>query len=464
MGNMSSHIAQITGLSLLLAGIGPAVGQDAMQGDRGLTFGITSTLRTNDNIDLRAASPGTVTLWDNRLSFGAFSETQASRISLDLGATIRSTNAPGQPNSTRIDDPSARFAYRLESPGALFEIDAVYNQVSLSFADPLRLISDNPDGGTDDRDLAASDGTRRTYGATLRLEGGRVNPVGYGLSASYNRTEYNTTRPGGLYDSQTRTVNGFVRLQVSPVIESRISAFWEEYDSDDIEQRSRRTIGTSLNVSYDINPVTVAIFDLGYRKTDETTLSSGATSTDGITGSFVLSRDIPTGNVSAELSRRLSPNGYRNSFELSGTFERPSGEVAATLGLTKGNTGDLQWIGRLATRYDLPRGSVSAELDRSVRTTTEGVESISNRASLSYQMEVTPRSSFSFGLDYVEINEVRSPQSSALTGLNASYTHTLTQDWELEAGYEYRKQTETALLPRDSNAFYLTVRRDFTTH
>lgn len=461
MGNMSRQTAKIAGIALLLAGLQPALAQEA-PGGRGLTFGISSTLRTNDNINLQNPSAGRVTLWDNRLSFGMFSETQISRLSLDLGATIRTASVPGQSTETTIDDPSAAFAYRLESANALVELDATYNQVSLSFADPLRLIDENPDDGVDDRDLVRADGTRLNYGANLRFEGGRVDPVGYGLSASHNRTEYSNAGTGGLYNSRTSAADAFLRLQFSPVLETRISAFWEQYDSDDTDQRSRRTIGTSLSMSYEINPVTVASFELGYRKIDETTLTSSATTVDGITGSFGLSRDIPTGNVRADLSRTLSSSGHRDTFELSGTFERPMGEINAALGLTKASIGDVQWIGRLGTRYEMARGSVSATLERSVRTATEGVENISNRVAVTYSMDVTPRSSFSFGLDYSEVNEVGSDETRTLSGANASYTHALTQDWALEAGYEYRKRTETAEEPRDSNEFYLTVRRDFT--
>lgn len=461
MGQISRHFAQIAGTAFLLVGGAPALAQEASSASKGFTFGLSSTLRSNDNMGLRAPSAGTVTLWDNRLSFGAFSETQRSRISLDLGATIRTTSLPGQAISTTIDDPSATLAYRLENPNAVLELDAHYNQISLDFADPLRLIADNPDGGVDDRDLSRAGGTRLRYGATARFEGGQADPMGYGLSVTHDRTEYRNATSTGLYDSRSTDVNGFLRLRFSPVVETTLSAFWAKTDTQDAEQRSRRTIGTALNLRYEIDPITVASFELGYREIEETTLSTGLVASDGLTGSVLLSRDIPTGNVSAEISRSRSIRGQRDTFQLSGVFERPAGEISATVGVTRADGRPAQWIGRLAARHDLARGTILTTLERSVRTTGEGTENIADRASISYETELTPTTSFSIGFDYAELSDVGSVQTSALTGANASYTFELTPDWALETGYEYRKRAETTQVTRDSNEIFLTLRRDF---
>lgn len=462
MGNRAKLTALLAGTTLISTGITPANSQEATPGGLALSFGIASTLRINDNLGLRDPSVGTTTLWDNRLTFGVVSETPTARLGFDIGATIRTAGLPGRSTTTEIDDPFAVLSYQLESQNSLLEAQLNYSKVALSFADPLLLVDDDPDDGIDDADLVDSEGFRIVYGGRVGFETGRIDPLGYGLSYEHSSTEYEGTTDTSLYNSETNRVDGFVRLQFSPVMEGRINAFWDQYDADNPDQRSRRTIGASTSLSYEINPVTIATAELGYRKIEETTVSTSTTTIDGVTGSLRLSRDIPTGNVSAEISSGLTTSGRRNTFELAGVFERPLGEVSMGIGVTKGESGDLSWIGNLGLTHELPRGTITASIDRSVRTSDEGVDNVSTRAALEYAMDLTRVSSFAIGLDYAELTEVGTSDASSVAGLNATYSHELTPDWSIETGYEYRRRSETGEADRESNEFFVTLSRVFS--
>lgn len=462
MGKKAKLTALLAGTAILTTGLSPASSQEADSDGLALSFGISSSLRTNDNLGLREVSPGTTTLWDNRLTFGVVSETQTARLGFDIGATVRTAWLPGRSATTDIDDPSAVLSYRLESANSLLEAEASYRKISLNFSDPLRLIDDDPDDGIDDRDLVTSDGSRVLYGARVGFETGRVDPLGYGASFEHRRADYQDVTDGSLYDSETNSADAFVRMQFSPVLESRLTAFWEQYDADNPEQRSRRTVGASVDVSYEINPITIATFDLGYRKIEETTLTSATTTLDGVTGSVRLSRDFPTGTVSAGFTSALSSSGRRDTIDVTGRFERPSGEITIGIGATRGESDVVNWVGNIGVTHELPQGTITASLDRSVRTTDEGVENLSTRASLDYAMDLTRLSSFSVGLDYAEVSEIGSADTTKVSGVNAAYNYALTPDWDLSTGYEYRRRSETGEPDRESNEFFLTLSREFS--
>ena len=462
MGKKSKLTALLTGTAVLATGLTPASSQESAPGGLALSFGVSSSLRSNDNLGLREVSPGTTTLWDNRLTFGALSETPNARLSFDIGATVRTAWVPGRSATTDIDDPSAVLSYRLESANSLVEAEASYRKISLNFSDPLRLIDDDPDDDIDEQDLISSGGARVLYGGRVSFESGRVDPLGYGLSFEHRRTDYQDVTDGALYDSETNGAEAFVRLQFSPVLESRLTAFWEQYDADNPEQRSRRTIGASGSLTYEIDAITIATLNLGYRKIEENTTTSSTTSIDGITGSFRLSRDFPTGNVSAGITSALATSGRRNTLDVTSRFERPNGEFIIGVGVTKGETDVVNWVGNLGITHELPRGIITASIDRSVRGTDEGVENLSTRASLDYAMDLTRTSSLSIGLDYAEISEIGSADTTAVSGVNATYTRALTPDWDISTGYEYRHRSETGEIDRESNEFFLTLSREFS--
>ncbi|MCK0140569.1 hypothetical protein [Aliiroseovarius sp. F47248L] len=463
MGQKNKIAALLAGTSLLATGLVPATGQDAVAPTEGfaLTLGIASTLRVNDNLSFSDPSPGTSTLWDNTVTFGLLSETGVARFTADLAGTIRTAALPGQSTDTTFDDPSIVLGYQLESADSLLEAELAYQQVSLQFEDPLAGLDDLIEDGLEADDLVPTDGVRGTYSARVAFETGRTAPFGFGTVLEYDKTEYWDTTDPGNYDDETTAAEVFARLQFSPVMEGRIALDWEQYDAMDTVRTSRRTVGATASLTYEINAITRMTASLGYTEIEETNLI-GTTLQDGVTGGLSVTRDFPTGNVTAEYSTGISTTGRRDTIELRGEFETPGGSITAGIGATRSNAGDVNMIGSLGYTNELAMGTVTAALERSYDTSDGGIENRSTTASLGFDTEVSPNASIGFELDYAEVTDVVTDSTTAVSGFRATYTRDLTADWGLTAGYEYRKRKETGSTDRESNELFVTLEREFS--
>lgn len=465
MGQKNKIAALLAGTSLIATGLVPATGQEAgavapIEGFA-MTLGISSTLRVNDNLSFSDPSPGTSTLWDNTVNFGLLSETGVARFTADLGATVRTAALPGQSTETTFDDPSIVLGYQMESADSLLEAELAYQQVSLQFEDPLLGIDDLIEDGLEPSDLTASDGMRGTYSASVSFETGRTAPFGFGTVLEYEKTEYWDTTDPGNYDDETTAAEVFARLQFSPVMEGRIALDWEQYDAMDAVSTSRRTTGATASLTYEINAITRMTASLGYTEIEETNLI-GTTLQDGVTGGLAVTRDFPTGNITAEYSTGISTTGRRDTIEVRGEFETPGGSITAGLGATRSNAGDVNMIGSLGYTNELAMGTVTAALERSYDTSNAGIENRSTTASLGFDTDLSPNASIGFELDYAEVTDVAADTTTSISGFRATYNRDLTADWGLTAGYEYRNRQETGATNRESNELFVTLEREFS--
>ncbi|GHF03450.1 hypothetical protein GCM10016455_25930 [Aliiroseovarius zhejiangensis] len=465
MGHKKKIATLLAGTSLVATGLVPATGQDAgadaaAQGFA-LTLGIESTLRVNDNLSFSDPSPGTSTLWDNTVRFGLLSETGVARFSADLAGTIRTAAFPGQSTDTTFDDPSIVLGYQLESADSLLEAELSYRQVSLQFEDPLAGIDELIEDGLEPDDLVPSDGVRGNYGALVSFETGRTAPFGFGTVLEYDKTEYWDTTDPGNYDDETTAAEIFARLQFSPVMEGRIALDWEQYDAMNAVRTSRRTVGATASLTYEIDPITRVTASLGYSEIEETNLI-GTTLQDGVTGGLSVTRDFPRGNITAEYTTDISTTGRRDTIEVQGELETPGGSITAGVGATRSNAGDVNWIGSLGYNNELAFGIVNASLERSYDTSDGGVENRSTTASLGFDTDVSPNASLGFELDYAEVTNVATGATTSVSGFRATYNRDLTANWDMIAGYEYRKRRQPGDTDRESNELFVTLEREFS--
>ncbi|MCK8465148.1 hypothetical protein MUY35_14915 [Aliiroseovarius sp. S1339] len=427
-----------------------------------MTLGLSSTLRANDNLSFSDPSPGTTTLWDNTVTFGLLSDTGVAQFSLDLGGTVRTASVPGRSTKTSFDDPSVTLGYQLESADTLLDAEASYQQISLDFEDPLAGIDDLIEDGLEPSDLDPTDGTRGRYGAMLSFETGRTRPFGFGTVLEYDKAEYWDTTDPANFDEETKAAEVFARLQFSPVMEGRVALDWEQYDAEDAVQTSRETWGATASLTYEIDAITRMTASVGYTEIEETNLI-GSSLRDGVTGGLSVTRDMPTGSLTAELTTDISTTGRRDTFEVRGEFETPNGAINAGLGATRSNAGDVNVIGSLGYTHELTMGTtITATLDRSFDTSDAGLENRATRASLGLDTDLTASSSIGFELDYAEVTDVATDTSTAVSGFRATYTHELTPDWDVMAGYEYRKREATGNTDRESNELFVTLSREFS--
>ena len=466
MGRKRKLTALLAGTTAIVTGFAPAAGQEA-PGGLTLTFGISSSIRANDNLGLDDPSPGTTTLWDNRLSFGLLNQTATDTFSFDIDGVLRLSDTPATSDGFDADDYSTGLGYIREGANSRLETSARYSQVDLSFADPIRLILEdiNDDGVIDDNDLIIDDGTRRRGAFDFEFETGLNDPFGFGVILEYDLLRYSDTTDPGLFDSDTYSAEVFTRFRLSPVAQGRVAISHEMYEAEDVTQEERETNDVSFGLIYALNPVTTLDTTLGYRDIEETTNVPTVISEEGLFGSIGLTRDLANGTAGVNLNSDLTITGRRHTLSVSRAMELPTGAFAASIGASHSEgSDDTDLIGALEYIHELPRGAISVSLARDAITDDEGDDTDNTSAGVAYTTELTRLSSLMLEFDFVQVEDVTLGMTDTREAatFRATYTRDLTRDWDIAFGYEYRTLDETGANFRDSNEIFVTLEREFT--
>lgn len=458
MGKYRALPVILAGATAALTGP-PANGQDGETG-MVLTFGLSSSLRSNDNLELDDPSPGTSTLWDNTLSFGLVNTTDVDRLQLDLSGIARLADTPGESDDFQFDDTRFGLAYDRAGANSRFGVTLDYSQIDLDFADPLRLIEDE----INQDDLIIDDGEREIRAATLSYEMGVNDPLGFGLDLSYRERTFSGTTDPDLFDRETITAEAFARFRFSPVAEGRVTVFQSDYDAEDVEQTDRTTRSISFGLDYALDPATTLLASLGYADIEETTNLPTRTDETGAIGSLGLIRELRNGTAGVQLDSELSVTGRRNTLLFSRSYVLPTGALAVSVGPTHSDVGDTEAVGFLTYSQELPTGTITSTFERSFRTDDESEEIRVTRASLGYDMDINSVSGLVFEADYAEIRDAGTGGVNNVdtTSLRAAYRYALTPDWDLSAGYEYRYRDSDDDGTSDSNEVFLTLSREFS--
>lgn len=447
--------ALLAGTAIIFTAATPSIGQDLFSGG-GLSLEVNSTLRVNDNLGLDDPSPGISTLWDNRFTLGFVSETPVSEFTFDIGGTVRGAALPGLPLSATFDDPFAVLGYRFEGANSRFEADASYRKIDLSSINPLSLIEDDELGETD---LIVDDGSRATTAAWVLFESGLNDPFGFGVEVEHKGVQYSGTADPGLFDSRTNSASVFTRYRFSSVAEGRLTASWEKYDADDVTLTSRETFDLTAGLVYEFDPITTLEASLGYAYITETTNLPSTAVQRGLSGSVELTRAMPNGSAGLVFESDLTANGRRSELTASRALELPTGALEASLGVSLGPSGTFIPIGSLDYVYELPRGEITASLNRRAATNTAGNDVVTMGASFGYSTDINRLSSLSFDADFASVADFgfAPVDRTTLTSLRVTYSYELAPDWDLSAGYEHRIRTETGVTRRASNEVYLML-------
>jgi len=395
---------------IAVLGTGAAAQQSEPTGGVQLTFGTTLRFETNDNADLNPVSLGSTQTVSTILNFGLLSETRTKRFALDLGGQLRYRDEPGATNqSVGLEKPDISLAYNQKSAAARFQFTASIREIDLSDAtDPVTFIT--------------LDGTRRKslVEARLNLRDGR--PLGFGVFARAEDVSY-----GG------------------PTAPLRVGY-------------KRWTTGASARL--DFNDVSQLNFNLSHSVYDDDAAGSTRTTND-LTAALSIDRNF--GIATGALGYTDTENGSRVTASVGHSFVLPYGEQSFSLGVTRGTTGTVYAIGTIDLAYDLPRGEISAGVNRRVSNNeTDDTEELTTDLSLNYLQEISPVSTFGVGITWSENERTVAATSTKSTSINIAYKYNLTPDWQLSAGYKHKTRRLTGAARADSNLVFFQFKRQIS--
>ncbi len=465
---MTMNSSRAAGVFLMVcasfATVRVALSQDANSVGFAQSFGISSSLRANDNFGLDDPSLGTTTLWDNVLDYELLKETSLDQLSLGLGGTLRFSDIPQQSSETEFDAPFANFSYIRNGANSLLDTRLRYSEIDLAFEDPFRRLEEDFDDLVND-ELVLDDGTRKTATAGLEFETGLNDPIGAGLVFDYRDISYEDTTDPNLFDRRTSFGEVFGRFRFSPVLEGRLSYGQEDYRAPDDNDTARTSRFTDFTLTYDISPVTLLEATIGYTDINETSDTLPDIDERGLTGDIDLMRELPNGFVGVNLSSERSINGRRNSLVFNRELELPFGGLAANLGVTRGPLGETNPIGSVVFTREGPRTTLTGRYERVYTTNDRSQETRTTRAQLGYEVAINTLSFVTFNFDYASVTAIgRGSFRDSETGtFRTAYIRELTDDWDFSAGYEYVTFESNIDSRRDSNEIFLTLSRRFTT-
>lgn len=409
----------LAGLAIL-ATTGPALAQDT---GRLLSFGTSFGFIADDNPDLDPdGSEGTVDAFiSTDLLFRRATRVQ----SLALSGNAQFRNDDGSDagaSSGGLAQSNLNLDYRRESADTALGVTAGLRRDRVEYLDLLAIDIDD-DLIIDEIDAIGRTGTRLNYRLDTTLELRRRAPLGVTLSAGLSGVDYSDTNDPDLTDEERRRAGLGLRFTFNPVLRGTVDVDYEDFEDPDGDEDDR----------------------------DE--LSVGAR----------LSRNLPTGSIGLRTTVTSTDDGERLTLGLSRVLETPLWIVSGDIGVTRQVAGDVTPVAQIDVSRDLPAGQISTGLRRSVRTDSDGDETVLNALSVNYAREVNPTLTMSMGLSYVGTEPSGDESSDSFAAARVDFRKALTRDWSLNLGLEHRSEDDGDIGQASSNRLSLSLRRAFVT-
>ncbi len=384
----------------------------AAQEDGGLrlTFGVAARVETISNPGLSVPAEPRLESLSTRLSFGLSDKTRTGAVSLSAAGSLAADN---DESTNGLEDPDLRLSWKRSGATSSLDLNAFLRESDL---DTLRGVVLDPDTGEATKDVVG-DGKQRQSGGGLTLAFGESGPWGGTLSAGLTDTTYSGSTDE--VDSRDASLGGTLRFELDSATAVTAGLRWSRFDED------------------------------------------GAAYRDTLRPELGLRRNLAGGFASADVFAEDTEDGTRAGLSFGRSWELKDGSFAFNLGATRGVTGDLSPTGTLDWQKDLPRGSLSASLRHAVTSGSDDTETIVTTASLGLGHTISPLASVNFGLNASDSEDTVTNETTRNAALSATISHSLTQDWILDAGVSHRMRDEDGTGLATSDTVFLELRRSF---
>ncbi len=359
-------------------------------------------------------------------------ETPTSSLKISGQGTLHFTSDTAKGISFGFRDPRFAVDYTLEGVDSKLSINLFQNWDTLLYADTASLPSEAT--GTEDGMLVQT-------GGKLVYAFGDAAPIGAALELNYKRSDYLNTTAAGLINNQSWGGTLSTRASLTPTTEARLSLGYSFLTLDDAAQTERSTRSVSLGISQDLTPLWSLDGSLGYTNifTDQTALATTATSY-GFTGALGVSRELQDGRLTARMTRSQDVNGAVNTFRFGRDMELPRGTLSGSIGTDWRDGGQFMYSGEVNYTEQFRDGTLSINLARNLSLNADNADVVTTKVGIDYSLELTQFDNFGLSFDWTR--NVDGGGGSVVTSdyktLGASYTHELTESWNLETGARTR--------------------------
>lgn len=441
------------------AALGPqrALSQDAPGPD--LFFDFSTGVVISDNYEDLENPSGTSSIWQTDLGLTYSTSTRSQSFVTQLGATYETGYYADRPDfDGGVTNPFISVDYILTNKSSFLSFDASYRERDNGFRD---------DESTSSVDLIVDQGTRAdaTFGAQLEL--GRDAPFGARFEASYRDTQFFDTTDPDLNDETRYEVLASLRFDVAPNLSLTFDASYSERDEQNSVNTFETDVFAGIGLAYRTANGLRATGSLRSARNEVTETIDGSRRTD-IEDSpilnFRIEQERPNGLVFGEIVQDLSDTGRRTDLFVGRDLELRTGEISATLGVTRGeNDSELRGIGSFDYRHELPRGALSFGVSTNVFTDDTDGDVVRGDLRLRWERVLTQLSSVSLQMN-VSRSEALDPDGTDRfrSTLEVAYQRRLTENWNFNTGYRYGNSEETNRGDIVENEVFANIGRRFS--
>lgn len=387
-----------------------------------LTFSLAPGITLSRNPALEPGGSATEVRLETDLGLSLVSETPISVLEVAADAVLSLAPASEDAgDALSVDGPELRFSYDRVVPSASLGLSGTLDQSDVAAVTGLDDFVD--DDGTIDlpdefEDLEGG-GTRRsaTLDALLTLRDDA--PFGVELSAGVEVVDYEGVTSPDLADYRSLDLGVAFRFDLTDVAQLRAGLRGSTYDEDGAERL------TSLG------------FDL------EGTI------------------ERPDGRFSASLALDETEDGLLSTVTVGRVVERPLGTLSGEVGVTRGTDGESILTGQLGITRDFPTGSVSATFGQSVDITGSGDQEVETTLTAGWVQELDPVTSLSIDALYSDVRDLATDEEVRNLELGAALSRQVTRDWAMEVEYRHRLRDEAGVDRATGDSLFLGLSRSF---
>ena len=454
----------VAGLALVAWG-GPATPQasDDLPG-ADFYLDLSSGLVLSDNFDRVEEPSGTTTVFRNSAEIGFESITQRERIGLfartdyDLGEFPDDTTGTDEGfNNTR-----ARLLYGRSTRNDDFSFEASYAENDVSSGNRL----DDEDLASDNTDLVDSAGLRQDSAASVGFTLGREGPFGVTGDLGYRGRRFIDTDDPDLEDRDVYFSEVFLRFAPARDTEISFGGSYEERQTFDAADTFETDTFVGVNIARQMREGTVLEASAGVaRNLEEVTRADGVRISDeDVRPVFGLAaeRQLPDGSVRLSLDQRLTDEGLRSELQIGRNRGFRDSSLAWRIGVSANDAEGANAIGAVRYVRETPQGTFSVDLSQRVLTDTDDGDTLRTDFGLGWDRTLTRLSSVSLDLTLSNSEAFDEDVDDLSRGIaEIAYRYRLTEDWNLNTGYQYYVSTRTDRDDIVENRIFANVSRRF---
>ena len=426
-----------------------------------LVFNLSSGLTFDTNPNLTSPASGGGGQFDIGLGLVLNKSTRISTFTLEANGLVKVGNQGGSTktaNNGGLPKPSVKLTYGVNTGNTKANLVLGVDISPVDLFQPTTL----PNGSLVSTDLTATTGTVTHQDVAFTFNTGIERPLGFDLAGNYDGRLYSNTTSTSVYDSNVRSGSAGLHWRIDGLNTVRLTANASGSNYANATATTQQEQDLSLGYTRLLRPDLTLEASLGHSNASATENGVTTNSSSGYVGSLGIVQKQAVGSASATLDTTRDALGPRTELSFGRSLELRGGSFSAIVGVSARPGEPGQIVGSLDyTHLVLPSDTINLNLSRQIGLNSANLDQASNFLGLNWSHKINEVSSVSLALKLAGTTGVdgNGVDNASRQTLSATWSHDLTKDWQMSAGYQFRSFDSSTAAKVVSNSVFLTVNR-----